>query len=312
MKQSWFSLGSVVRFAVWGLSSHVLPAATFDVQMEPGDNYKKAEFRLWIPESVTSEQGTKKIKGIVLLVPGFNGNGLDQVNDGQWQAFAKEFDFALIGCFMQGGGNNGFNYHSAEAGSGEALLEAIEKLAKESKHPELEKAPMLLWGHSAGGQFNYNFTCTFPERVIAWVANKGAYYSAKAKKDARMVPGMIFCGDGDSEKRITNLTDLYEKNRKKGALWSFAMEPGVGHGLGKSKETTLTFFKEVLKLRYDLDDPFGEGFKSLKEIDEDDGWLGNNETGEISRFIHYSGKPKKASWLPSEETAKAWKTAVGK
>ena len=72
---------------------------------------------------------------------------------------------------MKGGG-----YYEADKGSGAALLESIKAFGVESKHPELEHAPLLLWGHSARGQFNYDFTCWKPDRVIAFVANKGAYY----------------------------------------------------------------------------------------------------------------------------------------
>jgi hypothetical protein len=47
----------------------------------------------------------------------------------------------------------------------------------------LEFAPVALWGVSAGVKFNYEFVCWKPERVTAFVVNKGGiYYSSLAQK----------------------------------------------------------------------------------------------------------------------------------
>ncbi len=49
--------------------------------------------------------------------------------------------------------------------------------------PEIAQAPLLLWGMSAGGEFNYEFVAWKPERVAAFVVNKGGiYYSALLSK----------------------------------------------------------------------------------------------------------------------------------
>jgi hypothetical protein len=46
---------------------------------------------------------------------------------------------------------------------------------------------------SAGGQFNYEFVAWRPERVLAFVVNKGGiYYSALLPQAARNVPGILF------------------------------------------------------------------------------------------------------------------------
>jgi len=95
-------------------------------------------------------------------------------------------------------------------GSGQALLTAIDSLAVLAKRPELTKAPLLLWGMSAGGQFNYEFTAWKPERVAAFVVNKGGiYYSALVPRAARDVPGLLFIGGKDLESRIATITGLF-------------------------------------------------------------------------------------------------------
>ena len=68
------------------------------------------------------------------------------------------------------------DYARAQDGSGRALLDAMDRFASTTAHPEAATAPLFLWGHSAGGEFNYEFVCWKPERVAAFVVNKGGYY----------------------------------------------------------------------------------------------------------------------------------------
>jgi hypothetical protein len=75
---------------------------------------------------------------------------------------------------------------------GRALLDALRAFSERSNHPELVNAPLLLWGFSAGGEFNYEFTAWKPERVVAFVVNKGGiYFSALLPAAARRVPGLL-------------------------------------------------------------------------------------------------------------------------
>ena len=269
----------------------------WDIELPPKDNYSIAAFRLWLPEGVTT------FKKILVLVPGLNGDGRGAVNDLQWQAFAKKQEMALVAVSMKN--ETGTGYYVAEAGTGEILLKAIKLLGDQSQHPELDDALLLFWGHSAGGQFNYNFVCWKPDRVLAYVVNKGAYYDGKMTAAARKVPGIIFMGMKDTELRVKSLTSLFDENRKRGAFWCFAPEPGKGHELGGTKELAISFFESVLPLR------MGEEPKPIP-LNPEEGWLGNNETGEFSSNSSYSGAKTEASWLPDERFAQLWKTFIGK
>jgi hypothetical protein len=109
-------------------------------------------------------------------MPGSNGDGRSQVADTVWQAFATRNQLALIGCrFTDKPHDQGFieDYVDVARGSGQALLDAPVGFAATAKRPELAGAPLLLLGMSAGGEFNYEFTNWKPERVIAFVVNKG-------------------------------------------------------------------------------------------------------------------------------------------
>ncbi len=120
------------------------------------------------------------------------------------------------------------DYVNVSQGSGQALLDALTAFATRARHPELATAPFLLWGMSAGGQFNYEFVCWKPERVVAFVVNKGGiYYTALAPRAARQVPGMLFIGGKDLEFRTNTITGLFAVNRRGGALWALAEEPSA-------------------------------------------------------------------------------------
>ena len=104
-------------------------------------------------------------------------------------------------------------------------LSALGGFAKRSGHPELATAPFLMWGMSAGGQFNYEFVAWKPERVVAFVVNKGGiYYSALLSRAAREVPGMLFIGGKDLAFRNNTISGLFRRESSR------RRPVGVGRG----------------------------------------------------------------------------------
>ncbi|HXD23452.1 MAG TPA: hypothetical protein VN613_08835, partial [Gemmatimonadaceae bacterium] len=173
----------------------------------PGANYDIAEFRFWAPPDAGA------LQAVAVLVPGSNGDGRAAADDSVWQAFARKNHVALVACHFkdkQHPQNFIEAYVNVSQGSGQALLDAVNAFAARSKHPELATAPFLLWGMSAGGQFNYEFTAWKPGRVAAFVVNKGGiYYSALLSPEARAVPGILFIGGKDLESRIWTISGLF-------------------------------------------------------------------------------------------------------
>ena len=149
-----------------------------------------------------------------------------------WREFATTQRLAIVACrFTDKPHDQGFieEYVNVSQGSGQALLDALAVFAKQSGHAEVAAAPLLLWGMSAGGQFNYEFAAWKPERVIAFVVNKGGiYYSALVPRAARNVPALLFVGDKDLAFRTNTIVGLFAVNRRAGALW--ALVNGTGHG----------------------------------------------------------------------------------
>lgn len=272
-----------------------LRAATFDWQDKPEANHEMA-FRLYVPDSVS------KIRAVIALVPGLNGDGRAMVDDPAWRTLAERMQSALLACSMKG--DTGGQYYEAEKWAGKVFLEALKKLGAESGHPEIADASIALWGHSAGGQFNFNFANWKPERVVAFIANKGGYYGDTIAPATRKIPALWILGEKDTELRVKNITAKFEDGRKRGALWALVPEPNEGHGLGRSKDIGMVFIEEVLAVRID-------NFGRLQPANPAQGWLGNLETGSIEKNSLSDGGPKDRSWLPGEATARMWLETIG-
>jgi poly(3-hydroxybutyrate) depolymerase len=268
-----------------------------DDSLPPGANFDKAQFRLWLP------QGVQHLRATLVLVPGSNGDGRAMAQDSVWQAFATRNQLAIVACrFTDKPHEQGFieDYVNVSRGSGDALLEIINRFATRSGHAELASAPLLLWGMSAGGQFDYEFAAWKPERVIAFVVNKGGiYYTALTPRATRVIPALLFVGEKDLESRVATITGLFALNRRGGALWALVKEPGAAHVVGRSRDLSILFFEDVLPMRLSESG-------ALTPLAESAGFVGDPHTKEI-RGIGDGQQPNyPTAWLPTKRAALAW------
>jgi len=302
---------AIAALGIAGLSLSLPPAAahaqapeaaTLDDAAPPGANYDKAEFRFWYPHDAGP------LRAALVLMPGSNGDGRPAAEDTVWQAFATKNKLALVACrFTDRKHDQGFieEYANVSQGSGQALLDAITRFASRSQHPEIATAPLLLWGMSAGGEFNYELTAWKPERVAAFIVNKGNfYYTALVSPAARAVPGMLFVGGKDLEFRTNTITGLFAVNRRGGALWALAEEPGVGHVVGKSRDVAMVFFEDVLAAR--LPDPV----RGLQPAVAASGFLGDYATKSYAPIGNGKAPTVPTAWLPTERVARAWQAMI--
>jgi len=276
------------------------PAGTLDHTVPPGPSFDKAEFRFWSPPAAGA------LRGVIVLVPGSNGDGRAMAEDAFWQEFAATQRMAIVACrFTDKPHDQGFieEYVDASQGSGQALLDALAAFARRSGRAEVAAAPMVLWGMSAGGQFNYEFAAWMPERVIAFVVNKGGiYYRALVPKAARNVPALLFVGDKDLAFRTNTIVGLFAVNRRAGALWALVTEPGTAHAVGRSRDLGAMFFADVLALR------LSSG--SLTPVDAAAGFVGDLASATFQPAAGVTAPSVPTAWLPTERIARAWQAVV--
>lgn len=261
-----------------------------------GQNFEKAAFRLWIGKQ------TQKVRGIIVLVPGSNGDGRNMVESASWQALANKNNMALLGCnFRDKRGPNMAieQYADVKNGSGQAMLDVLSRMSTKIGHTEINKAPLAFWGMSAGGEFNYEFAVWKPERVITFVVNKGGvYYTALAPEATRAIPGIFLTGEVDNPYRNNIVKGIYSINRRFGAKWMFAEEPGVGHQFTDSEAFVLDLFEQIIPMR--LTDN-----GQLKPITQA-GYLGLNDSREIIEPAKNQRFKGITSWFPNKGLAERW------
>jgi len=299
-------LNSILLILSLSLFSPNANAETYEVTMKPGAIHNMAAFKMWInPEA-------KKLRGILMLNPGSNSDGRNLVDDEFWQAFATKHDFALMGTYLTDHMHPNMmieDYIQVSQGSGQAMIKSIDHFANESNHEELSYAPFLLWGHSAGGELNYEVAAWIPERVIAFVVNQGGYYYSSIPPEAtRQTPGLFFIGLDDLPSRNAIIRGIYLTNRRAGALWTLAEEKGVGHEVVGSRDLAVEFYEEVMKKRLPKD---VLGYKSLQPLTEEMGTMTNIYSHNITQLSD-DVKREETSWVVSEKLARSWQVFVTK
>jgi poly(3-hydroxybutyrate) depolymerase len=290
MKRPLFSTQLIFMAFMFFMVPCLSYGQALDETVAPGRNFDKADFRFWLPKD------SGPVRAVVVLVPGSNGDGRPMADDPFWQEFATKQNTALVACrFTDKPHDQSFieDYVNVSQGSGQALLDVLATFAARSNHPEVAAAPLLMWGMSAGGQFNYEFVAWKPERVAAFIVNKGGiYYNALLPRAARAVPGLLFVGGADLQSRIDTITGLFAVNRRGGAVWALVVEPGLGHVVGASKDLGALLFEEVLS-----------GAKGS-------GFVGDLKTHEYQPAAAPGTPNTPNAWLISERLAIAWKAVV--
>lgn len=213
---------------------------TQEISISPkeGDNFVSSSFRLWIPDNLDQP------KALLILLPGFNGNGLNLVEKSIWRELAIEKQIALIGCSFQC--ENGLvNYDEAQEGSGRVLEEAIFSMGQKIGL-NLSLCKLMFFGHSAGGQFGFHFACWKPERTIAFVSSKGGNYNdTLVSNKTREIPAIWIMGERDETWRKEAIQKIVTKNKKEGAQWKFITDRKTGHEIGNSESIAVYFFKTI-------------------------------------------------------------------
>jgi hypothetical protein len=211
------------------------------------------------------------------------------------QAFAAANNLAIAGI-------EGFDLDMAGR-DGPAIDADLKALGAMSGHPEMERAPLFLTGHSMSGQIAYEYNAWRPERVVAFTVNKGGNYRTwQASDRARANPAVLCGGETDTDHRVASIRRLFDGNRPFGALWSVEIEEGEGHSFVRSLPLFLLHFQHALDQRLPV------GATSIRPVDQRRAWLADNSTwhGGIAKIFPaagFKGDSTHLSWLLDGDVA---------
>lgn len=272
------------------------PLTTVHIKPKATDNFSKASFSLRIPEKVEAP------RYILVLLPGFNGDGARLLRNKRWFKFVEETSGAMLACTFRMDKKTPIHYAAAQHGSGSALETAIEQLDAKDTLRSLKELPLLIYGFSAGGQFAYGFSCHNPQRLIGFAAAKGGYYFSEPLDETYKVPGLMISGRKDSGRRKKAIRDLFESHRAKGAPWCW-MEDKNGHTAAKCLSVVIPYFGELLRLQLDGQQKKLIDRSKLVGVTVD---LVNKNITSRSKTFGANDTNLKQGWLPSESIFTLW------
>jgi len=191
-----------------------------------------------VPFKAWQECGYEVGAGVLVLVPGYNGNG-ELMMDGRWRDFAEKNDLLLLAATFKAEGsenNHGKGYYYPEQGSGKILEEGI---AEAGRRYGVQTEKVLFFGFSAGAHVSHRFALWKPERVAAYVAYSAAWWSEPTVR-MREVPALIMCGEEDP--RYEASLGFFRKGRILGAPWIWRSYKDTGHVLTPAVRTMAEAF----------------------------------------------------------------------
>jgi hypothetical protein len=260
--------------------------------------------KLWIPP------GVSPVKGV--FISGHGGGSGDSRNfarDENVRALAMRLGFAVAGL-------HNFPGRRVYEQGAEVFFNTLDKFAGMGHHPELANLPFVMYGSSNGGSATYGFINYAPERAICFVANVSAGGSPEVPvEEALTVPGVFIMGKFDAligQRGIDRTEKLILDARKKGALWSWALEL-KGHEDGYSFDIYMKLVEQAVKARYPKKGDPSKGKLKLVDLDEKDGWLvdqGSWESGltYVDSYKAFTGEKESAGWVLNIDMAYVYRS----
>jgi len=203
------------------------------------------------------------------------------------------------------------------------------EVAAELNHPELVHAPVIRVGLSSNGGFTMLLAQQHPDRMLACVAhqplppwamgNESFHFNRRTETKSSLVgtphdisqafrvPCIQQAGENDSVCGTIMAYGLDRYARSQEAPWTYFCLPRGGHGNVVPNEFLMPWLDGVIAQRLPADVDLSKGPPKLNGIRIEDGWLADPQTLEIAEFAKYVGDKAKATWLPNEASALAWK-----
>lgn len=200
---------------------------------------------------------------------------------------------------------------NAGIGGGDALLALMERLSKETAHPELPSAPFVFWGWSAASNFGPSFSQLHPARTLAFIAYHGALPNVDSYMSVlKRIPALLLNGARDTTSGTTAAERRWTAARADDAPWTFAIEPDAEHAdekaLMASQTLIVPWVVAVVEQRAGKDDG------TLRDIDLSTGWRVDHQTAAMQPYNRSQDVQPLSSWLPDEESARAWQAVSRK
>jgi hypothetical protein len=246
----------------------------------PSLNMLRADLYAWSPDPAP--------QGVLVLVPGMNGNGEGMVQQKTWQQFARKNRLGIVGLSFASEMEllqDGKGYYYVAQGSGELLLQGIEKIFGKAD------LPLMMYGFSGGAHFTSRFEEWKPERVLTWCAYSAGWWD-RPKASSVSPPGLVICGDDDPRYGASLI--YFKQGRALGKPWLWISVPRNGHNPHPEAEDFVRDYFQVI-----LDGKTRDATKG--------GWIDIDRQA-ITNVEEVSAQPSVTAWLPDMKLLQRWIT----
>lgn len=283
----------------------------------PGELKLGVTYTLWVPERAPT------LRGVIVHQHGCGEgackSGETAAYDLHWQALAAKWDCALMSPFYhQSDKQDCTLWCDPRNGSDQTFLRAIKDFAARTAHPELERAPWCLWGHSGGGVWASLMQTLHPDRIVAIWLRSGAWpmmavHGRVAKPQIPAAayqvpvmdnPGVKEQGHKQFDRVWQGTLAFFRDYRAQGALIGLAPDPRTSHDCGDSRLLAIPFFDACLAQRLPAK---GSADQTLKPMDSRQAFLALPLSNDLPvPADSYTEKATEAVWLPNERIATIW------
>lgn len=185
-------------------------------------------------------------KGILLLCSGSNSDASYLLEDRTWVNFSKDNSLILMALSFASKPEdlkNGNGYYYASKGSGQLLLQAIEKIYR-------KKIPIYIYGFSGGAHFTSRFVEWAPNRIGSWCAHSAGWWDSVREKTGYLPMGIVACGKEDN--RYTVSLRYFNDGRIRGRKWTWVALKNTNHLPSKKLDNFVRMYFAII-MHKDLD-----------------------------------------------------------
>ncbi len=237
-------------------------------------------------------------RAVLLLCPGFNGNGEGLVRQPAWQEFARANGLALCAISFASPEEEILarrGYYQVSQGSGDVLLRGLRLGIGRD-------LPILSYGFSGGAHFTASLVNWKPEYVLGWCADSAAWWEEPSSHPAAVPPGIVACGDADAIRYGASLT-YFAQGRALGRPWTWVSLGGTEHVWSAPLDQFVrAYFAALLR-----GTPATNGVLKVSRVASGfvGGWRDVDTKQEISAG-QASLQPTLACWLPDRSLGTLW------
>lgn len=251
--------------------------------------------------------------GAVFVILGGGREVVDFYNDPEVFRFATNENVALLLARHCAGIDGELNTDPSK-GAARALSAALDQLAQQSRHGELQTVKLLLFGFDESGALAARFPLAMPDRTLGVIAYAAPLQGIDLTPAAAHVPQLLIANGADTVNAPVGALDYFQRHFAKGAPWAFAIQNGVVQygGLANTKPLLFAWMQSILDAT-----PGPAAAIALASAERRGYWLYLRMEGSSVADARTEkagsrtpGDYTPAGWVPDKKSANQWRDFV--